>query len=50
MDKCTQTNSTGIEYVSTYDKPDKPKRRRPSPGINSTDEERSERARQSSMK
>ena len=30
MEQSTQTNSTDVECMSIYDKPDKPKRGRPS--------------------
>ena len=49
MEQSTQTNRTDIQYISTYHKHDKPKRGRPSAATRFTDEEKAERARQSSM-
>ena len=49
MEQSTQTNSTDIEYISIYAKPDEPKRGRPSAGSKFTNEEKAERARQLSM-
>ena len=49
MEQSTQTNNTDIEYVPIYDKPDKPKRGRPSAGSKFTNEEKAERARQPPM-
>ena len=50
MEQSTQTNRKDIEYLSFYDKHDKPKRGRPSAATKFTDEEKAERARISTMK
>ena len=50
MEKSTQTIRTDIDYISIYDKPGKPKRGCPSAATGFTDEEKAERARQSSIK